>query len=153
MWFYVHDFTIVTGVENTNYIVLFIVSRLSAPIQLNTSGLFIAMQKAIRNAYLGILKHGWTSIVYQRANRKPFLSGHGNIWNSKVVFYNKTTCLVTADVSTETYELLLLFSIISLWINLLKKKQKTTRSLNWNKLIKYREKLDIIIILLKVRKW
>ena len=74
-----HDFTIVTGDENTNYIVLFIVSRLSAPIQLNASGLFIAMQKAIINAYLGILKHGWTSIVYQSANRKPFLSGHGNI--------------------------------------------------------------------------
>ena len=152
MWFYVHDFTIVTGDENTNYIVLFIVSRLSAPIQLNTSGLFIAMQKTIRNAYLGILKHSWTSIVYQRANRKPFLSGHGNIWNSKVVFYNKTTCLVTTDVSTETYELLLLFSIISSWINLPKEK-KTARLLNWSKLIKYREKLDIIRILLKVRKW
>ena len=74
-----HDFTIVTGDENTNYIVLFIVSRLSAPIELNISGVFIVMQKTIRNAYLGILKHSWTSIVYQRANRKPFLSGHGNI--------------------------------------------------------------------------
>ena len=59
-----HDFTIVTGDENTNYIVLFIVSKLSAPIQMNISGLFIVMRKAIRNAYLGILKHDWTSIVY-----------------------------------------------------------------------------------------
>ena len=49
---------------NTNYIVLFIVSRLSTLIQLNISGLFIVMGKSIRNAYLDIVKHDWTSIVY-----------------------------------------------------------------------------------------
>ena len=46
-----------------------------------------------------------------------FLSARGNIWNSKEVFYNKTTSCWGADVSIEIYELLLLFSIITPWVN------------------------------------
>ena len=61
--FFSYDFTIVTGDGNTNYIVLFIVSRPSTQIQLSISGLLIAMRKPIRNAYLGIVKHDWTSFV------------------------------------------------------------------------------------------
>ena len=57
-------FIIVTGDGNTNYIVLFIVSRFSAIIQLSISGFFVVMEKPIKNAYLGIVKHDWTSIVY-----------------------------------------------------------------------------------------
>ena len=72
------------------------------------------MGKPIRNAYLGTVKHDWTPIVCYWANRKPFLSARGNIWNSKVVFYNKTTCFWGADISIENYELLFLFTIISL---------------------------------------
>ena len=53
-----------TGDGNTNYIVPFIVSRLSAIIQLSISGLFIAMGKPIRNAYLGIVKYDWALIIY-----------------------------------------------------------------------------------------
>ena len=50
--------------------------------------------KPIRNTYLGTVKHDWTPIVCYWANRKPFLSACGNIWNSKAVFYNKTTWLL-----------------------------------------------------------
>ena len=57
------DFTIVTGDGNKNYIVFFIVSRLSIKIQLSISGLLIVMGKPIRKAYLGIVKHDWTSTV------------------------------------------------------------------------------------------
>ena len=57
------DFTIVTGDGNTNYIALFIVSRLSNQIHLSISGLLIVMGKPVRKAYLGIVKHDWTSIV------------------------------------------------------------------------------------------
>ena len=87
------DFTIVTGDGNTNYIVLFIVSRLSTKIQLSISGLLIVMGKPIRNVYLGIVKRDWTSIAYG----KPFLFARGNIWSSRVVFYNKTTCLLRCE--------------------------------------------------------
>ena len=45
--------------------------------------------KANKNAYLGTAKYHWW------ANRKPVLSARGNILNSKVVFYNKTTCLLS----------------------------------------------------------
>ena len=67
------------GDGNTNYIVLFIVFGLSTLIQFSISGLFIVMGKPIRNAYLGIVKHDWTSIAYYRANRKHFLSACSNI--------------------------------------------------------------------------
>ena len=111
------DFAIVTEDGNTSYIVLFIVSRLSALIQLSISGLFVVIGKPVKSAYLGIVKHDWTSFVYWRANRRPFLPECGNIWNSKVEFYNKTTGCWGTDVSIETYELLLLFNIISPWCN------------------------------------
>ena len=58
---------------------------------LRVSGLLIVMEGPIRNTCLGIVKHDWKLIVCQTANRKPFLSARGNIWNSKLVFYNKTT--------------------------------------------------------------
>ena len=110
------DFAIVTGDGNTNYIALLIVSRFSTQIQLNISVLLIAVGKPVRNTYLGIVKHDWTSVVCWRANRKPFLSARGNIWNSKVAFYNNIPpACWGADVSIEMYELLLLFSIISPW--------------------------------------
>ena len=80
---------------------------------MSISGLLIVMGKPIRSAYLGTVKHDWTPIVCYWANRKPFLSARGNIWNSKEVFYNKTTSCWGADVSIEIYELLLLFSIIT----------------------------------------
>ena len=55
------------GDGNTDDIVLFIVSRLSTQIQfiinLSISGLLIVMGKPIRNAYLDIVKHDWTSVV------------------------------------------------------------------------------------------
>ena len=54
---------IVTGDGNTNYIALFIVSRLSNQIHLSISGLLIVMGKPVRKAYLSIVKHDWTSIV------------------------------------------------------------------------------------------
>ena len=63
-YFFSYDFTIMTGDGNTNYIVPFIVSRLSAIIQLSISGLFIAMGKPIRNSYLGIVKYDWALIIY-----------------------------------------------------------------------------------------
>ena len=111
--FFSRDFTIVTGDGNTNYIILFIFSKLSTQTQFSTSGLLIAIGKLIRNAYLGIVKHDWTSIVCERASRKHFLSARGNIWNSKVMFYNKTTCLLRGRCFNRNLELLLLFSIIS----------------------------------------
>ena len=104
------DFVIVTGDGNASYIVLFIIFRLSTKIQLRISGLLTVMGKSIKNAYLGIVKHDWTSIVCWRAYRKPFLSARDNIWNFFVVFYNKTTCLLRHRV-----ESILLFSIISPW--------------------------------------
>ena len=60
-------------------------------------------------------KHDWTPIVCYWANRKPFLSARGNIWNSKAVFYNKTTCLLRCGCFNRDYELLLLFSIMTPW--------------------------------------
>ena len=48
---------------NTSYIALLIVSRLSTQIHLSISGLLIVMGKLVRKAYLGIVKHDWTSIV------------------------------------------------------------------------------------------
>ena len=79
--------------------IVFIVSRLSAEIQLKTSCLLIAMGNSIRNIYLGIVKRDWISIVCWRPNRKPFLSACSNIWNSKVVLYNKITCLLRCGCS------------------------------------------------------
>ena len=52
------------------------------------------MVKPIRNTYLGTLKHDWVSIVCYWANINVFISASGNNWNSKVVFYNKTICLL-----------------------------------------------------------
>ena len=40
------------------------------------------------------VKHDWTSTVWQWTNRKHFLFARGNIWNFKVAFYNKSTCLL-----------------------------------------------------------
>ena len=57
------DLTIVKGDWNTNYIDFFIVPRLSNQIHLSVSGLLIVMRKPVRKAYLGIMKHDWTSIV------------------------------------------------------------------------------------------
>ena len=45
-----------------------------------------------------------------------FLSARGNIWNFKVVFSNKTTSLLRC----RCFKLLLLFSIISSWLQLQK---------------------------------
>ena len=58
------DFTIVTGDGNTNYIVLFIVFRLSTKIRMSILGLLIVMGKPIRKVYLDIVKQDWTSIVW-----------------------------------------------------------------------------------------
>ena len=52
----------------------------------------------------------------------------GNIWNSRVVFYNKTTCLLSTDVSIETYQLLLLFSVISPWSTISQKQSSSLSS-------------------------
>ena len=73
------------------------------------------MWKPTRNACLGPVKHDWTSIVWQWAKWKHFLSTRGNVWNSKVVFYNNSTCLLKHGFFKEIYHLLLLFSIILLW--------------------------------------
>ena len=54
---------IVTGDGNTNYIALFIVSRLSNQIHLSISGLLIVMGKPVRKTYLSIVKDDWTSIL------------------------------------------------------------------------------------------
>ena len=62
--FFSCDFTIITGDGNTNYIVLFIVSRFSTQIQLSISGFLTVMVKPIRNAYLDIVKNDWTLIVF-----------------------------------------------------------------------------------------
>ena len=46
------------------------------------------------NRSLGTVTHDWTSIIWQWASRKHFLSARGNILNSNVAFYNITTCLL-----------------------------------------------------------
>ena len=73
---------------------LFIVSRPSTLIQLSIQGLLIATGKPIRNVCLGTVKHDCASIVWRWTHSKHFLSARGNIFNSKVAFYNKTTCLL-----------------------------------------------------------
>ena len=72
----------------------FIVSRPLTEMQLTIQALPIVMGKPIRNVYLVTVKYGWKYAVWQWGNRKHFLFGHSNIWNSKVAFYNKTTCLL-----------------------------------------------------------
>ena len=72
---------------------LFIVSRLSTYIQ-PISGFSVVMGKPIKKRHLATVKHDWTSIIYWWANRKRFLSARCKIWNSKVVFCNKTNCLL-----------------------------------------------------------
>ena len=71
------DFSIVMRDGNINYIFVY---RFQA---LNPHSIeylwFIVMGKPIRNAYLGMVKQDWTSIVCERANRKPFLFARGNI--------------------------------------------------------------------------
>ena len=62
--------------------------------KLSIQALPIAMGKPIRNVCLGTVKYDWKSTVWQWGNRKYFLFVHGNIWNFKVAFYNKTTCLL-----------------------------------------------------------
>ena len=89
VWFYHCN-----GRRKYNLHSLFIASRLSTWIQLSISGLLIVMIKSIKNAYLAPVKHSWISIFCWWANRKLFLSARGNFWHSKVVIYNKTTCLL-----------------------------------------------------------
>ena len=58
---------------------LFIVSRLSTKIQLSIKGLLIAMEKPIRNACLGTVKHVEYRLLDSEPIIKHFLSARGNI--------------------------------------------------------------------------
>ena len=82
--------------------------------------------KSIRIACLGKVKHDWTSIFSQSTNRKYFLFVRGNIWYSKVAFYNKTTCLLrhrcfNRDLSVVTISY---YSFLVLYLHAYKKAPK-----------------------------
>ena len=81
---------------------LFITSRLSTWIQLSVPGLQIVIGKSIRNACFGTVKHDWTSMIGHRLLGSELIGNIFylcvaicNIWNSKLVFYNKTPCMLS----------------------------------------------------------
>ena len=73
---------------------LFVVFEVSIEIQLDIQNLLIVMGKPIRDVRLGTAKHDWTLIFWLWTNRKHALFARGDVWNSKVAFYNKTTYML-----------------------------------------------------------
>ena len=73
---------------------LFVVFKGSIEIQLDIQNLLIVMGKPIRDVRLGTAKHDWTLIVWLWTSRKHALFAQGDIWNSKVAFFNKTTYML-----------------------------------------------------------
>ena len=77
------------------------------------SKVLIVMEKPRRNLCFDTVKHDWASIVWQWANSKHFLIALGNVWNSKVMFYNKTTCLLRHECFSRG--LLLVTPVMEIW--------------------------------------
>ena len=70
-------------------------TNLSLVMMANTSYIvYLLFWKPVRNTYLGTVKHDWIPIVWKWVSRKHFLSARSNIWNFKVVSFNKSTCLL-----------------------------------------------------------
>ena len=80
---------------------LFIVTRFSTEIRISIQGLLTDIRKPITKTCLAIVKHDWTSIVWQRINRNHFPVASCTIWNFKLALPSNTICLMSTDVSIE----------------------------------------------------